>query len=221
VPETAATSRAPAQRPGPFARETAEFGRGLSFFDAIYAFAITLLVTNIDVPPAEAWVSLDAFAATGVPRQVAGFALSFAVIAVFWRVNVRLVHGISAMDTGTITANLVAAALVILIPFTTQGISDPESASYALPTVIYALNIALASLAQMSMYEVARRRGLERAPTSPDRHRARFARALVTPAVFLLSVPVALAWGGDVAKLFWLTIPVLAPPVGRLAGRSA
>ena len=50
--------------------------------------------------------------------------------------------------------NLLAVALVMLIPFTTQGISDPESSQFALPTAMYALNIALASLAQIGFAEV-------------------------------------------------------------------
>ena len=41
-----------------------------------------------------------------------------------------------------------AAAFVILIPFTTQGVSDPETSSFELTTVLYAANIILASLAQ-------------------------------------------------------------------------
>lgn len=220
MPASPPESRPP-PRAGVLTRETSEFARGLSFFDAIYAFAITLLVVNIDVPPTEAWRSLATLTVTGLPRQVGGFALSFIVIAVFWRINVRLVQRISAMDPATTMANLVAAALVVLIPFTTQGISDPGSAPYALPTVLYAGNIALASLAQMTMFEVARRRGLERAPLSPKEHRAWLVPGLVTPAVFLASVPVALVWGGDVGKLFWLALAVLSPLAGRVGRRPA
>lgn len=210
-----------ASRAGLLSRETIEFTRGLSFFDAIYAVAITLLAANIDVPPAEAWRSLDALAATGVPRQLGGFLLSFVVIAAFWRGNVRLVQGLSAMDPATTMANLVAAALVVLLPFTTQLISDPGLGSYPLPTVLYALNIALAALAQFTMSQVARRRGFERIPTTPRQHRADIVNALVTPAVFLASIPVALVWGGDAGKLCWLSLLVAAPLAGRLAGRPA
>ncbi|GAA1643737.1 TMEM175 family protein [Georgenia ruanii] len=200
-------------------RETSEFERGLSFFDAIYAIAITLLVVTIDVPPPEAWQSLATLAASGVPRQLAGFALSFVVIAAFWRVNVRLIQGISAMDPATTRANLVATALVVLVPFTTQAISDPGSASYALPTALYACNIAFAALAQLTMFEVARRHGLERARLSRREHRVWLVAGLVTPAVFLASVPVAFLWGGDVGKLFWLVSAVLSPLAGHAARR--
>lgn len=71
------------------------------------------------------------------------------------------------------------------------------------------------------MFEVARRRGLERAPPSPREHPAWLIAGLVTPAVFLASAPVALVWGGDVGKLFWLVSAVRSPLAGRLARRRA
>jgi hypothetical protein len=35
-------------------RDTAEFDRGIQFFDAIYGFAITLLITTVHLPPSSA-----------------------------------------------------------------------------------------------------------------------------------------------------------------------
>ena len=202
-------------------RQTSEFDRGLSFFDAIYGFAITLLIANLDVPPSEAWEDPAALLATGIVHQLGGFALSFAVIAVFWRINVRLVKRITAMDSTTTGANLVAAAFVILIPFTTQGMSDPSSAAYALPTVLYAVNIALASLAQLAMFEVARARGVEAAPLTHRENVAHVIDALATPVTFLASIPVALVWGGYAGKLSWLSLFLIGPLVERLAwGRA-
>ncbi|WP_205739601.1 TMEM175 family protein [Georgenia sp. SYP-B2076] len=207
-------------RSGLLERETSEFDRGLSFFDAIYAFAITLLITNVDVPPDATWEDPGALVATGVLHQLGGFVLGFIVIALFWRVNVTLVKRITAMDPATTTANLVAAAFVILIPFTTQGMSDPTAAAYGLPTAIYAANIALASLAQLAMYEVARRRGVEVRPTTRRENVAHVLDSLATPLIFLASIPVALAWGGYVGKLSWLVLLLVAPLAEHLAWRG-
>ena len=60
-----------------FVREGAEFGRGLGFFDAIFGFAITLLVVNIEPPPAEAWASLSTLLDHGFGTKLLGFAISF------------------------------------------------------------------------------------------------------------------------------------------------
>jgi len=204
-------------RPSLFARSSAEFDRGISFYDAIYGFAVTLLIANLDMPPADAWRDLSSLLQTGILSQLTGFALSFIVIAAFWRVNVRLIKKVSAMDSATTTMNLIAAAFVILIPFTTQGISDPQTSSYALPAVLYAANIALASIAQTAMFEVARRRGLERDPMSAREHTVSLLDALPVPVVFVISIPIALAWGGDAGKITWLALLVVGPLSARLA----
>lgn len=150
------TEQAPSIR-----RETSEFDRGLSFFDAIYGFAITLLITSLHLPLAQAWRSLSALLGSGILNQLGTFAISFAVIGLFWRLNVRLVQQLREMDQVTITANLVAAAFVILIPFTTRGLTDNRLVEFALPTALYAVNIVAVILSQAVMFQIARHRGLE------------------------------------------------------------
>lgn len=199
--------------------DSTEFGRGVSFFDAIYGFALTLLIANVDAPPPAAWQSLDTLAASGVPVQLLGFALSFTVIAVFWRLNVRLMRRLTGMDGPTTFMNLVATGLVILVPFTTQGISDPSSSGLELPTALYAVNIALVSLAQTAMYQVARARGLERVASDASENRLLLADALVTPLVFVLSVPLALTFGAEVARWSWASLLVLGPVSGILVSQ--
>jgi hypothetical protein len=44
--------------------------------------------------------------------------------------------------------------------------------------------------------------------------------ALVTPLIFLVSIPIALAWGATAGKLTWAITLVLGPVVGVLAGRA-
>lgn len=197
-----------------------EFGRGVSFFDAIYGFAVTMLIANVDAPPAQAWRSLEALAASGVSQQLLGFVLSFVVIVVFWRLNVRLTRRLRGMDAATMRINLVATGLAVLIPFTTQGISDTDTADLPLPTILYAVNIALMALMQTLMYQVARARGLERVPTSQSANRRSLVAALITPAVFLASVPVALTAGASAAKLTWALLIVLGPLSGVWATRA-
>ncbi len=201
-------------------RDSNEFGRTISFLDAIYGFAATLLIANVDAPPPEAWTSLDALSASGVTAQALGFALSFTVIAVFWRVNVRLVRRLRGLDGVTVFVNLVGAALVVLIAYTTQGISDPSTADLPLPTAFYAANIVLVALCQVVMYQLARARGLERTPSSRRDNLIDTADALVTPLVFLCSIPIAMAFGATAGKLTWAITLALGPLSGILATRA-
>lgn len=202
-------------------RDSSEFDRGLSFFDAIYGFAVTLLIANVDLPEPEAWHDLASLARSGLGQQMFGVVLSFVVICALWRVNVGFVKALRGLDGPTMLANLVASGLVILVPFTTDAISNPATADFALPTVLYALNIAAVAAAQSVMYQLGRAAGLELRPTSARENRFRLLAAAATPTVFLVSVPLALAFGPAVAQWSWLSLAVLLPLTGRLADRAA
>lgn len=216
--ETAANTTVANKKPDSvFSTDSTDFGRGISFFDAIYGFSATLLIANLDAPPAEAWHSMDDLLASGISSQLLGFALSFAVIVLFWRSNVAIQRSMIGLDGAAISANLLAVALVMLIPFTTQGISDPESSQFALPTAMYALNIALASLAQIGFAEVGRLRGLVREPLTGRARLYELANAWLAPVVFGISIPITLAFGPEPGKLTWLSLVFLMPLFGRLS----
>ena len=202
-----------------YARDTLEFARAFTFFDAVYAFALTLLVVNIDPPKAADWTSLSALLGSGLEWQLLGFAISFAVIAVFWRVNHRIVAEFRALSPATITANLVAIAFVVLIPFSTQGVSDIETADAPLAVAVYAVNISCAVLAQSAMFYVARHDGVLAHPLPRRADRARLIDTLTIPAIFLVSIPIAYTWGADAGRLTWALLIVVGPISGRLASR--
>ncbi|WP_173923713.1 TMEM175 family protein [Agromyces sp. Marseille-P2726] len=202
-----------------YGRDTVEFGRAVAFFDAVYAFAVTLLVVNIDPPEASDWASLSTLLGTGLEWQLLGFAISFVVIAIFWRVNHRIIALFRAISPGTIAANLVATAFVVLIPFSTQGISDVTTSDEPLAIAVYAVNISCAILAQSAMYYVARHDGIIAQPLPRRADFAQFLDTLTTPIVFLASIPIAYAFGANWARLTWATLIVIGPVSGRIATR--
>ncbi|NLA66423.1 MAG: DUF1211 domain-containing protein [Leucobacter sp.] len=198
-----------------FGREGTEFGRGLGFFDAIFGFAITLLVANIDMPPAEAWSSLSALWSGDLGVQLTGFVISFVVIGAFWKVNTDLISKISGMDSAVIAANLVTAALIVLIPFTTQGISDPRVSDLPLPVALYAVNVAAAIASQFVMFEIARSRGLVTEVLSRRALLVSRLDVLTKVGVFVLSIAVAYLVGPSWAMLCWALLIVVGPAMGR------
>jgi len=203
-----------------YQQETSSFDRALGFFDAIYGFAVTLLVVNIDVTTPEAWSSLDAFFTGGVGSQLLGFTISFVVIVGFWRRNHYVLANVTGIDSAVVTINIVLAGCIVFIPFTTQGMSDPHTAELPLPNAVYAVNIALAVLAQSVLLQVAARRGLVSEPLNRRQLRVRALDALVAPAVFLASIPVAYLTDGNTAKLCWLALIPLGPLSARLVRRA-
>ncbi|MFB9310808.1 putative membrane protein [Agromyces hippuratus] len=202
-----------------YERDSVEFARTFAFLDAVYAIALTLLVVNLDPPEAAAWQSLSTLLASGLGWQLLGFGISFAVIAVFWRANHRIVAGFNAITPATITANLVAIAFVVLVPFSTQGVSDAELADEPLTVTVYALNISIAVLAQSAVFFVARRDGVLRDPLPRRADTVRFIDTLTTPIVFLASIPVAYLFGTDWARYTWALLIVIGPLSGRWAAR--
>ena len=205
-----------------FDRSTTEFGRSLSFFDAIYAFAVTLLVTNVDPPPARSWASVATLWNSNLPGHLFGFLLSFVVIAVYWRVNFRLIGSMALMSHRLIVWNIVAVFFIILIPFTTQGTSDPDTDDLPLPTALYALNIALASLAQTAIYVSARKHGLTHAEAGQGKPSlGQILPFLTVPAVFLASIPVTLLAGPTAGRLVWATLFIINPLAGKFLSTAA
>lgn len=203
-----------------YRRDSAEFDRALAFFDAIYGFSLTLLVANIDIPPPRAWRSLAALLDHGLGTQLLGFLISFVVIVAFWYSNHQLVARLSGLNSGVVMVNVITAGLVIFIPFSTQGISDPATADLPLPNVLYAVNISLAILSQIAMFELAGRRALVTDPDPPAARRARLLDSLLKPTVFLGSIPVAYAASGNAAKWCWLVLAVAGPLTGRLSNNT-
>lgn len=203
-----------------YAQGSSGYDRALGFFDTIYGFSLTLLIVNLDVPEAAAWASLPTLLAHDVGGQLLGFLISFIVIAVFWRVNHLTMDQWSRIDARVIAANLVAAGPVIFIPFTTQGMSDAATAELPLPTALYAVNIAAAMLAQSAIAFIARQQDPAVHPMDRRQQGIQMLDAMVGPAVFLASVPVAYAWGGTSAKYCWLVLVILGPLSGRLARRA-
>jgi uncharacterized membrane protein len=203
-------------------RETAEFDRGLGFFDAVFGFAITLLVTNIDAPKPDEWTSLDRLLMHhGFGSQLLGFAISFIVIAIFWKSNYDLLGRFTGMNGTVIIANLCTVGLVVLIPFTTQGMSDPELVDLPLPTALYSLNIALAVTSQAVMYELGRRTGVVGVDDPPRAVWAERIDVLGTIAVFVLAIPITMFVGPGWGRAFWAILIVVGPLTGRWSTRMA
>ncbi|PPG33227.1 TMEM175 family protein [Pseudoclavibacter sp. RFBB5] len=201
-----------------YARGTTEFDRGLTFFDAIYAVAITLLIVDIKPPTAEHWTSWDAFAGSGVLDQLLAFTISFFVIANFWKVNHRLMGQVDALDGAVLNANIVAMFFIVVLPFTTASMSESTVDSQPLPVVVYAISIICASLAQHVIWVIAVRRGLTENSVAARR---RSAFTFVVPAVFALSIPVAFLFGPDPARYTWLLLLLTGPVTSAIQKRMA
>src|SRR5215218_4256217 len=192
-----------------FSRDRGEFDRAIGFFDATFALALTLLVTTLDVSgESSVWESLGSLD-DEVGSQFIAFAIAFALIANYWLVHHRLIASFDALDTPVIVANLFLIAAIVLLPFSTEAVGDPEIDDLALPTAVFALDVAAASMMLTIIYWLAWKRDLLRSRPSRAELRANLIASVVPAVIFVVSIPIAYLASATAAKLSWLSLIIL------------
>lgn len=182
-----------------------EYDRVLFLSDAIFAIAITLLVLEIRVPSHPGNPASELHAAL---PHIFSFGISFVVIGLFWMGHHSLSRYIAAFDRGLIAINLLFLGLIAFLPYPTGLLNNRDSASLSwVSTAFYAACIAAAGLAELAIWRYAIGKNLLTAAATPALRREVTVRLLIAPAVFLLSIPLAL-YSPNLATYSWLLIVV-------------
>jgi len=177
-----------------------EYDRVLFFNDAVFAIAITLLVVDLRPPAANVYAGTALREA--VP-SIIGFGISFAVIGLFWLGHHGIFRYVEAFDRPLVLLNLLFLGTIAFLPYPTELLSI-GSASQAPAVIFYAACAAAAGLAEAAVWLYATRTGLAKR-ASPPLRRYYLLRILRVPAVFLLSIPVALV-SATLAPYLWILI---------------
>lgn len=193
-------------------------GGAFSFFDAVFAVAMTLLVTTI-VPGAEAWTSWSSLW-DAVGGQLTAFALSFVLIGVYWWTNRKFLTSLRGISPRLVFLNLVMLAFVVLLPVSTNALGDGDVAGGEVATVVYAINIAAISSIAVVEYLVARSEGLLDPHPTRRQTVVRVADGLLVPVVFLASIAITIGVSPDAGRWTWIALLVLGPISGRLDKRA-
>ncbi len=191
-----------------------EYDRVLFFSDAVFAIAITLLAITLRVPAALGHGMSAGRALHHAGPSILGFWISFAVIGLFWLGHHGIFRYITALDRPLIALNLLFLGVIAFLPYPTEVLSRSDDAG---AIIFYALCGAAAGIAEEAiwLYATLRHAGL----TDPEVGRVwllytlRIARV---PAVFLLSIPFALAWPKE-AQYIWILIWVSGVAINRFA----
>ena len=127
-------------------RETVEKSRTEALSDGIFAFAMTLLVISLAVPPIP-----EKDAPAVLPGVLAGmwgefliFVIAFFVIASFWLSHHRIIRRVEYVDDRLIWINITFLFFIVLIPFTTTISGDYSNVLEAV--LFFHGNILVASL---------------------------------------------------------------------------
>jgi uncharacterized membrane protein len=172
----------------PLAREGhIEYDRVVFFSDAVFAIAITLLIVDLRVGGGTSGQELHESLS-----RIEGFLLSFAVIGIFWLGHHTIFRYVEAFDRPLIVLNLLFLGTIAFLPYPTQLLFSTKISE--VPAVVfYASCAAAAGLAEAAVWIQATRPAGSLAPQVGPRFRRNFLlRILPAPAVFLLSIPLAI-----------------------------
>jgi len=194
------------------------------FSDAVFAIAMTLLGVELRVPVLRAGLTYRQtnqalwHVLRGMGGELYAFALSFFVLGVFWIAHHRKFRLIRRYDDRLLWLNLVFLFSVAFLPFPTAvlGTYGGEVA-----TIFYAASMSATGLlsAFLTLYAYRRHRLID--PGVDDRLiRHWVQRSFLAPAVFLVSIPVAV-FSPKAAQLVWLLSFVGSFALGAVYRRGA
>ena len=187
----------------------------VSFGDAIFAFAITLMTLSIDIPdlPPNLTESQLLSRLYDMYPQVESYIISFAVIAMFWISYHQVFNFIRESHISMVYLNLLFLLLITFLSITTSLVIN--YGSYQIPYVIYSvLVIMTSSLLALIWWRATKDYRLVDKNIHPLFVRGVMANLLLIPFVFAISILVSF-FNLDIAQYLWLIIAPLNIAVKR------
>ncbi|QIP88897.1 DUF1211 domain-containing protein [Streptomyces sp. Tu 2975] len=179
----------------------------MALSDGVFAIAMTLLALDIALPAGLDPADLDEGLADVMP-SVWAYALSFLVIAAFWRGHHQVFRYVEKVDGTVIRLGLLGLGLIALMPFPTTLLAEYGDVSRAV--AVYSGAVAVMGIAQLALtVALWKRPWLSGDAALPDRvARNDVADLAATVLVFAIAVPLAFV-SPTGAKLWWaVLIPV-------------
>ena len=178
----------------------------ISFSDAVFAFAITLMALTIDIPDlppdlsqSELLQRLD----DSYP-QLEDYIISFAVIAIFWISYHQVFNHIKGSHISMVYLNLLFLLLITLLSLTTSFVTN--YASYQIPYIIYCTVVIItSSLLVLIWWYATKDYRLVDKGMHPLFIKGTFFALLAIPIIFSISVVISFI-DLDIAQYFWLSI---------------
>jgi uncharacterized membrane protein len=178
----------------------------ISFSDAVFAFAITLMALTIDIPDlppnlsqSELLQRLDDFY-----PQFEDYIISFAVIAIFWISYHQVFNHIKGSHISMVYLNFLFLLFITLLSLTTTLVTN--YASYQIPYIIYCLIVIMtSSLLVLIWWYATKEYRLVDKGMHPLFIKGTFFALLAIPIIFSISIIISFI-DLDIAQYFWLGI---------------
>jgi len=197
-------------RAGEYARDV----QSVAYFnDAIFAIAMTILVVSIRVPSGTSTETIGR-ALRGLGSSFSSFGISFIVIGFYWLGYHRQFHFMERFDGAALVIDLLFLMSVAFLPFPTLLLNQYFG---SVSVIFYASSMAASGLLLGMLWIYPARRRLLR---NVDARLSRYytLRALYSPLIFLVSIPVAVA-APQAAEYTWILVFLGRPLLRRVAYR--
>jgi uncharacterized membrane protein len=176
--------------------------------DAIFAFAMTLLVLGIETPSisaGQATSELPVYIAHLVP-QIILFVTAFLVLALFWLEHHRQFYYVKLVDPKILWLNIAILIFIVLIPFTTDVSGDYDRVQVAV--LLFHVNfLAIGSLFLAHWVYISRSGHVRSEDLSPVTAARRFWFLVFIPACAVVGVVISFYSPSD-SMFAYLLIPV-------------
>jgi uncharacterized membrane protein len=182
----------------------------ISFSDAVFAFAITLMAISIDIPnlPTNLTQSQLVDKLYEMYPQVESYLISFAVIAIFWVSYHQVFNHIMGSPIQIVYLNLLFLMLITLLSLSTSLVIN--YGSFQIPYIVYCtIVIMTSSLLAVIWWYATRDRKLINKNINPLFVKGVMVNLLSLPAVFSLSIFVSFM-DLNIAQYIWLGIVPLS-----------
>jgi uncharacterized membrane protein len=178
----------------------------ISFSDAVFAFAITLMALTIDIPDlppnlsqSELLQRLDDFY-----PQFEDYIISFAVIAIFWISYHQVFNHIKGSHISMVYLNFLFLLFITLLSLTTTLVTN--YASYQIPYIIYCIIVIMtSSLLVLIWWYATKEYRLVDKGMHPLFIKGTFFALLAIPIIFSISIIISFI-DLDISQYFWLGI---------------
>ncbi|WP_323756550.1 TMEM175 family protein [Roseivirga sp.] len=122
-----------------------ERGRIISFIDAVFSIAMTLLVLEVAIPTYEAVAEKGTWGIlAGLIPNFIGLLVSFLVTAVYWIAHLRIMSYVVDFDKKLLWLNIFLLLFVVLMPFSTSFYVN--GFDLLGPFIFYSFNLAAIGL---------------------------------------------------------------------------
>jgi uncharacterized membrane protein len=187
----------------------------ISFSDAVFAFAITLMALSIDIPdlPTNLTHSELLDELYDLYPQFESYIISFAIIAIFWVSYHQVFNHIKGSHITMVYLNLVFLLLITLLSLSTSLVIN--YGTYQIPYIIYCFIVIMtSSLLALIWWHATKNKGLVDKNLHPFFIKCILINLMSIPIVFTISILISFV-NLDIAQYFWLVIAPLNIAIKR------